>query len=265
MTSQRLLIISDLHQGEGGPPYDPARLSDQFDIVVVAGDCAGRLTSSITWLADRFAGTPTIYTPGNHDFYRDEGPDGFTIEDETEAGQELADRLGIHLLVDGEANVGGLRFLGSTLWTDLRAGVHHSLSHASGDARRGMNDYRRIHRRSSTRRSRRLDPSDTLSLHHGSRRFLESAFSTSDGSRTVVVSHHAPSIRSLEIPSADLNQCYASDLEPEIERWRPNLWVHGHIHTARDYRIGSTRIVCNPAGRAEERTGFDPGLIVDVD
>ncbi|WP_102959332.1 metallophosphoesterase [Mangrovicella endophytica] len=261
----RLLIVSDLHQGEGGLPFDPSDIREPFDIAVVAGDNAGRLTSSIAWLGDRFLGTPTIYTPGNHDFYRDEGPDGSTIEDETEAGMELADRLGIHLLIDGEANVGGLRFLGSTLWTDLRAGHHHSLSHSSGDARRGMNDYRRIHRRSSTRRSRRLDPSDTLRFHHASRRFLGEAFVTGDASRTIVVTHHAPSLRSLQSPSAELNQCYASNLEAEIHLWRPTLWVHGHIHSARDYRIGPTRIICNPAGRAEEYTGFEPELIVDID
>lgn len=260
MANPRLFVISDLHQGEGGVPFDPALIRTPFDIAIVAGDCAGRLTSSITWLSERFAGLPTIYVAGNHDFYRDEGPDGFTIEDETEAGLELADRLGIHLLVDGEASIGGLRFLGSTLWTDLRGGIHHSLSHASGDARRGMNDYRRIHRRSTARRSRRLDPSYTLRLHQESRRCLERAFTSGDPARMVVVTHHAPSLRSLESRSADLNQCYASELEPEIERWRPALWIHGHVHAERDYQIGNTRVVCNPAGRAGEQTGFDHDL-----
>jgi hypothetical protein len=264
MATPQILVISDLDQGEGAIPYDPARIRDPFDIAIVAGDCAGRLTSSIAWLADRFAGVPTIYVPGNHDFYRDEGPNGFTIEDEMEAGLELADRLGIHLLVDGEANIGGLRILGSTLWTDLRAGIHHSLSHATGDARRGMNDYRRIHRRSSARRSRRIDPSYTLRLHYGSRRFLETAFAAGDPARTIVVTHHAPSLQSVESRSAELNQCYASDLESEIERWRPALWVHGHIHGSRDYRVGETRIICNSSGRADEDTGFEAGLITTI-
>jgi hypothetical protein len=26
------------------------------------------------------------------------------------------------------------------------------------------------------------------------------------------------------------------------------LWTHGHTHHVFDYRIGSTRIVCNPRG-----------------
>ncbi|WP_224006048.1 hypothetical protein [Aureimonas sp. SA4125] len=46
--------------------------------------------------------------------------------------------------------------------------------------------------------------------------------------------------------------------------WRPALWVHGHIHQACDHRIGDTRILCNPAGRAEENTGFDAGLVVTM-
>lgn len=261
----RLLILSDLHQGEGGTPFGPSEIRQSFDVAIVAGDCAGRLTSSLAWLGERFPGTPTIYVPGNHDAYRDEGPFGFTIKDELEAGRETAARLGIHLLSDDGCEIGGLRFLGATLWTDLRASHHWSRSHAFAEARRWMNDYRRIHRRSSTRRSRRIRPEDTLAWHRRSRAFLESAFCEGGGDRTIVVTHHAPSLRSLTDPFDGTNHCYASDLESEIGRWRPALWVHGHIHRRADYVVGATRIVCNPLGRAEEDTGFDAGFIVSVD
>jgi len=55
-----------------------------------------------------------------------------------------------------------------------------------------------------------------------------------------------------------------SDLEGLILASRPALWVHGHVHDSHDYRIGSTRIVCNPRGYHSENPSFDPALVVEV-
>ncbi|MEX6506052.1 metallophosphoesterase [Jiella sp. M17.18] len=265
MNTTRLLILSDLHQNDGGRPFDPAtEITAPFDVAIVAGDCAGRLTDSITWLGERFAGTPTIYVPGNHDFYRNGGPFGFTIDDEFAAGRDLAAGLGVTLLSDDAFEIAGIRFLGATLWTDLRSRIHASRRHAFAEANRWMNDYHCIHRASSTRRSRRITPDDTLAWHRTSRRFLAEAFDGGDPRRTVVVTHHAPSLRSLSLPNDTLNHCYASDLEPEIAEWRPALWVHGHIHAASDFRIAETRVLANPLGRAGENSAFRADSIVSL-
>ncbi|KQO77872.1 hypothetical protein [Methylobacterium sp. Leaf88] len=183
----RLLILSNLHQGGGSTPFDPSDIRGSFDIAVIAGDCAGRLICSLAWLGERFAGTPTIYVPGNHDFYRDEGPFGFTMGDEIDAGREAVARLGIHLLSDDGCEIGGLRFFGATLWTDLRASLHWNRSQTFAEARRWMNDYRRIHRRSSTRRSGRICPEDTLTWHRRSRAFFEAALKGGNVEQTIVI------------------------------------------------------------------------------
>ncbi|WP_060576997.1 metallophosphoesterase [Aurantimonas coralicida] len=262
----RLLVLSDLHQNDGGRSFDPAsEITAAFDIAIVAGDCAGRLTASLKWLGERFAGVPTIYVPGNHDWYRDGSPYGFTVEDELQAGRDLAARFRITLLSDEAATINGLTFLGATLWTDLRSHNHVSRAQAHAAARRGMNDYRFIHRISSTRRSRRITPATTLAWHRASCRFLADAFAGDIvPRRTIVVTHHAPSLRSLALPHDPLDHCYASDLEPAIETWRPRIWIHGHIHAARDYRVGHTRIVSNPLGRADERAGFYANRVLGV-
>ena len=41
---------------------------------------------------------------------------------------------------------------------------------------------------------------------------------------------------------------YASHLKALIIDLRPAFWFRGHIHTACDYAVGSTRIVCDPVG-----------------
>jgi len=55
-----------------------------------------------------------------------------------------------------------------------------------------------------------------------------------------------------------------SDLSSEIERWQPDLWVHGHVHDSFDYRVGRTRVLCNPRGCGDENRDFNPGLVVEV-
>ncbi|QIO36950.1 hypothetical protein [Bradyrhizobium sp. 1(2017)] len=46
---------------------------------------------------------------------------------------------------------------------------------------------------------------------------------------------------------------------------RVDYWFHGHVHAPTDYRIGTTRVVCNPHGYADEVPGFDPRLIFDIE
>ena len=71
--------------------------------------------------------------------------------------------------------------------------------------------------------------------------------------KTVCISHHAPSYRSIpdELSSRDINQCYANDWDDLIDEFQPDLWIHGHIHQqSNDYLIGRTRVVSNAYGYA---------------
>jgi hypothetical protein len=96
-----------------------------------------------------------------------------------------------------------------------------------------------------------------------SRVWLDAQLGLPHAGPTVVVTHHAPHADSLP-PGFDLAHCYASDLSRLIHDRQPNLWVHGHLHNRVDYRLGATRIVCNPRGHADERSGFDPAFTINV-
>jgi len=62
-----------------------------------------------------------------------------------------------------------------------------------------------------------------------------------------------------------INPAFASDLENLILEFQPELWIHGHIHTACDYTIGKTRVICNPRGYPSElNTGFIPEKVVEI-
>lgn len=43
-------------------------------------------------------------------------------------------------------------------------------------------------------------------------------------------------------------------------------WFFGHTHDAHKFKIGETRVMCNPRGYPNEyqESKFDPNLIIDV-
>lgn len=84
--------------------------------------------------------------------------------------------------------------------------------------------------------------------------------------------HHFPSPRSVlpKYAGSPLNQfflgCRTLELEQLILDRKPALWIHGHGHDSQDYRIGATRVVCNPRGYYghDLNPKFDPGLTIDI-
>lgn len=275
-------IFSDLHFEFPSNVWDCfARLPDESDadarhvpladVIVVAGDVNTPGTEALEWLSRTFFDFQVVYVPGNHDFYVPSGPvppgEGPrpTYLETVDRLRERASRLGnVYVLVDSQVVIRGVRFVGGTLWTDLRLGTS-SRSEAYATARRGMNDYRHILRKASGRH-RHVRPEDTAALHRATVAYLDGALAVPHDGPTVVVTHHAPSPRSLDTPWLDLRHCYASNIEWLVEKHGPVLWVHGHLHCHSDYRVGRTRVVANPRGHKEElaTSGFVQDLVVHV-
>jgi Icc-related predicted phosphoesterase len=138
----------------------------------------------------------------------------------------------------------------------------HVSSIAAADT---MNDYRLI-RHSGT--YRRLSPKDTRMYHFRSVRKLTEFLKAGDPARTIVVTHHAPSIKSIvdRYKSDPVSAAFASNMDDFILEHQPRLWIHGHTHESFDYKIGQTRVVCNPRGYApiEINKGFRPDYTLVV-
>lgn len=115
---------------------------------------------------------------------------------------------------------------------------------------------------------RTLLAADTARLHRASVSFLRDELSRPFDGPTVVITHHAPSPRSITpaLRKDPLNPAFVSDLDAMIRTYQPPLWIHGHIHNSFDYRIGQTRIVCNPRGYFPEQLNpaFDPCFVAEV-
>lgn len=254
----KLWIISDLHL-EFGEPFLQTPPED-IDVLVCAGDVLTKgLVPSIQWLADAYAHTlPVIFVPGNHEFY------SASVEESIRDARKFAAGFSnIHFLEKDAVEIGGVRFIGGTLWTDFRLfgrnpGV--SMSYAQS----GMNDFKKI--KFSKTPYCRFKPIHAYRKHVETRDYIAAELRENTGRKTVIVTHHAPSPRSIEpaFRHDPLSACYASDLDDLIYETRPALWVHGHVHHRNDYVVGDTRVVSNARGYPDELSGFDPGLVIEI-
>src|SRR5262249_10274772 len=127
-----------------------------------------------------------------------------------------------------------------------------------------MNDFKLISLENDPSKS--FTPEASVALHRRSRAFLRRMLNAPFDGPTVVVTHHGPHPNSINARylSDVLNPAFGSDLAALIESGRPKLWIHGHVHSSFDYRVGATRILCNPRGYGNENPGFDPLLVVDI-
>lgn len=252
----RLHILSDLHLGVAGM----ARPETDADVVVLAGDIS-RPAQSIAW-ASGFA-RPVLYVPGNHEFYGSSLPDTISLL------KQLAQGTQVYVLDNDEVVLGGVRFLGSTLWSgfDLYgAGPHRE--QAMLQAVQMIRDFSRIG--SGVTAGATLTPTEMEKLFIKNRRWLDQALSRPFSGPTVVITHHAPSTQSVHprFEGSLINCCFVSDSDDLMGVERALLWIHGHTHDSFDYAIRGTRVVCNPRGYARgdtiENTAFNPTLTIDV-
>lgn len=263
----RIRVFSDLHLDFGAFEPPPA----EADVVVLAGDIQTG-GGGVAWARRSLGNLPVVYVLGNHEHYGEVLPDlGVAMAAEGRP-------LDVHVLTCSEVELGGVVFLGCTLWTDMA--LFGSTRLATDGLRWGMADYRRIRLGPAAdlpgtppdAEPRPLQPTDTVRLHQAALRWLESALARHAGRPIVVVTHHAPSPLSLGDRDRGLvTAAYASRLDTFVERSGARLWIHGHTHQRRDYWLGSTRVVCNARGYADRPAAggasadFDPACVVEVE
>lgn len=243
----RLHVLSDLHL-EADPSFRPP--VTRTDVLVLDGDIAPG-TDGLAAFAD--CGIPVIYVPGNHEYY------GADLETMQRRIRNYARDVGIHLLDRDEVVLKGVRFLGATLWTDFNLYGERNLAEVFEQSKREVLDFREIRYR-----DRLLIPEDTIDFHHDAVRWLARKLAAPFAGPTVVVTHHAPHPGSVHPRWKDnlVNPAFVSDLTPLMGK--AALWIHGHTHDSFDYKVGGTRVICNPKGYRNENRSFRPDLTVRV-
>jgi predicted phosphodiesterase len=250
----RLYVLSDLHLEQ--ERFEPPDV--QADLVVLAGDI-GLGTSGVSWAHEWADGRPTLYVAGNHEFYGHSWPGLIDELRGATAGSSL------RVLENDEAIIDGVRFLGCTLWTDFDFDGPERRADAMRLCERVVNDYSQI---AFDPLGRRLIAGDTRTAHLESRQWLAAKLEQQFDGPTVVVTHHAPLIRTRP-PSKvwrALACAFASDLTALMGGERVALWIFGHTHRVADLDVRGTRVISNPRGYPHEPVaGFDPGYVVELD
>jgi len=252
-------IISDTHN-YCEPLYRLHKSdTEQEEILLLAGDIDDnknqRIREFLLDCSTRFRSV--IYISGNHEYY------GSNIIRNHEKLSNICSKYdNVYYLNNQSIQIDDVSIFGCTLWSELQP-----QDFAKSDM---LNDYKNIRNGTIERPyDRKLTTYDTHSMHLRSKDAITKFLSETEGKK-IVMTHHAPSLQSLDPRYAnDPSNCfYASNLEDLMCEYNPDIWVHGHIHYKNDYYVQNTRVICNPKGyvsfRDSEYTGYEDVLIVEV-
>ena len=276
-------LLSDLHL-ETQPQF-AASPAVGADLLVLAGDIGSyqrgsRLQDPDFGLA-RFSPlaaqggwpTPVLYVPGNHEY-------DLLDFDATHARlRATCERLGLIWLERESLVLGGVRFIGTTLWSDFDA-----IAQANGET-----GAKRLAQREKAYRAAAYYLEKAGGTRHGApllgpamrelalqcQHWLRAALAQPVDGPTVVITHFAPSLRSADprygLTPGTAGFCNALDaLLPAAD-----LWLHGHLHAPSDYRVSGQhpdgrpwrcRVVANPLGyrKKGEQNTFRPHCLLTV-
>jgi hypothetical protein len=277
----KIQLLSDLHL-ESHPDYH-ARPAPGAQLLVLAGDIGSyqkgsRLAGDDVGL-ERFSPhhhwpVPVLYVPGNHEY------DNLDFDATHARLRETCERLGITWLEREVLVIDGVRFVGTTLWTDFDAmalapgeppGDTVKLLKQRHKAFRAANFY--LQKAATTRHGELMLAEAWRELGLASQQWLANALAQPFDGWTVVVTHFAPCLRSGDprygLVPGTAGFCNSLDhLLPLAD-----YWLHGHLHCPSDYRVpapqrrsGQCRVLANPLGYAAkgEQEAFRENFVVAI-
>ena len=266
----KLQLISDLHLEVH--PHLHLQPAPQANLLVLAGDVGSYQQGSLLAESDfglgRFAPAngwpvPVLFVPGNHEY------DNLDFDETHLRLRATCERLGITWLERETLVIDGVRFIGTTLWTDFDAlapadGELTRTLRARAKALRAANFY--VQKTGTTRAGLRWLAEGWREQGLVCQAWLRQALAKPFDGNTVVVTHFAPSLRSADprygVTPGTAGFCNALDNLLPLAR----LWIHGHLHCQHDYMEGGCRVVANTLGYAAkgEQAGFRPQWVLDV-
>lgn len=279
----KLQLLSDLHLETH--PHWGAQPAPGADLLVLAGDIGSYQSGSLLIDSDFGLGqfsprngwpTPVIFVPGNHEY------DGMDFDEAHSRLRETCDRLGLVWLERETVEMSGIRFVGTTLWSDFDAlalsakpdktptgtdpevNALAQLLKSREKAFRAANYYLR-----KTLTTRKGEPWLAEGLREQAllcQTWLREALAQPFAGTTVVITHFAPSLRSADprygLTPGTAGFCNAlDDMLPLAQ-----CWLHGHLHAPSDYTAQGCRVVANPLGyaRKNEQSAFKPDCLIEV-
>ena len=188
-------VYSDLHL-EFGKFRVPSTVTEKEETLVLAGDISVGLRAKnwINMLSSRFK--HIVYVFGNHEYYSN----NMDEVNSRWANSVMPDN--VHILQNQSVVLDGVKFIGSTLWTDFDGENYFSMQTAVNT----MHDYQVIEN---------YTPERQLELYKENKAFIIRELETPYEGPIVVVTHHLPSFSLVNerYIGKDINGAYASNMD----------------------------------------------------
>ncbi|MCU0822008.1 MAG: metallophosphoesterase [Spirochaetes bacterium] len=236
----RFAVMSDIHcefHRDNGKLFINDLYPDDLDVLVLAGDINiaknGLLIDSLGMFCNKFKNQKIVYVHGNHEFY------GTDRESALKTTAEAVERNPNLIWLENDiAEIKGRRFLGTPLWfSNDPENIKHEKNLADFSQIKNFREWVYVENKKS------ID-------------FLKKEIKPGD----IVITHHLPTRKSIppQFTNSTLNRFFVCDVENIITKKMPAMWIHGHTHSSNDYKMGESRIICNPFGYAavEENSKF---------
>lgn len=252
MRSLRVGCWSDLHLDQEYNYLRRLKRPD-VDVLLIPGDLAcdhNLVHKALIQCSEWF--NHVVWVPGNHEFEDKDIHQGRKAL----AAFDVPDNC--HMLDDGFVDIDGIRFIGSTLWSDCGDPFsQEQIQQFVFPAWAIKND------------GRGFSPSDSTRLHQQMLGYIQYQLAESrrNDLTSVVITHHAPSIHSVHARflASKVNGAFYTDLTDFIEVHQPGFWFHGHMHNSCRYEISGCQVLCNPSGGSHyENHQFNPELVVEI-
>ena len=189
-----------------------------------------------------------LYVKGNHEHYHGNFENTSSL---------LKEYLALHApnvtLLDNESiEIEGVKFIGSILWATYGCNTQNHML-----IQNNMNDCHVIKTQLSCGdeylyefthkiHGRKMNVFDINNEHKKSISFIENELKTST-LPCIVITHHCPSFLCLE-EGGDMSDAYASNQHKLIEQYKPKMWIYGHTHEPKHFRINDTLLINNSRG-----------------
>ncbi len=223
------------------------------DILLLAGDIVPfavmkKADDFFSYLSDHFE--MVYWLPGNHEYYH---------SDASERSGVLQEAIKSNVLLINNTSVihENVKIIFSTLWSKIRPINEWNIENS-------MSDFQVI-----KNYGKKFRPLHFNTLHQNCLHFLSNELSKKDTNKSVVVTHHVPTM--LNYPAKykgdTLNEAFAVELYDLIKYQEPDFWIYGHTHgNTKDFAIGKTQLLCNQLGyvKYNEHEKFNAAAYFDI-
>lgn len=242
----RAYVLSDLHY----ETYNYKFKIPTGDVLLVAGDCVNlnnrvnreRAVEFLNRLSGNFE--KVFYVLGNHEYFH------MDVTEAHDVATEVLSGCGIELLDNSSSVYNGVKFIGSTLWSNCsnNESIKYTVEHS-------VSDFKYI-----KKHGYKLSMADVTKMNSAAKAYLADELAEGTG---VVVTHFSPSLRSATAEHSMYTDHYAcNSIESLVSKAR--LWVHGHYHHSCSYLIDHTPVCCNPKGGLDVNPDFAPCMALTL-